>query len=101
MAEEVTAPVRSDALPNSEDEWAALLRFYRGRCDVSPATFHELTEPCFKAPFPMGVNGQRYTPINSLHVHVRYDVEDGILHPCTCSRERWHHIPKHDDQIPH
>ena len=95
MAEEITEPVRADALPRSEDEWAALLRFYRGRCDVSPRTFQELKEPMFKAPFPTGVNGQPYTPITALHVHVRTDVEDGILHRCTCQPGRWDHLPKH------
>jgi len=85
MADEVTKPVRIDELlPKSADEWAALLRFYHGRCDVSPRTFQALTEPMFKAPPPTGVDGKPYTPINTLQVHVRDDVQDGILHPCTC-----------------
>jgi hypothetical protein len=97
MAEEVTAPVRSDALPNSEDEWFALLRFYRGRCDVSPATYAALKEGCgcvqreSEHPASWRPMWWWWPRIDTLDVHMRDDVADGVLHPCTC----------HDDQIPH
>jgi hypothetical protein len=103
MAEEVTEPVRIGALPKSDDGWAALLRFYRGRCDVSFGTFDALIKDALAValekgewlkPFPIGVDGKPYTPITALYVHVRHDVEDGVLHPCTCPPGRWDHLPK-------
>jgi hypothetical protein len=97
MSTELETELTADELlgisPASMDDerWRAVLRFYRSKADVSPATFEKIRahaqrrEDAAETYMREAIAVAR-PHIAALTLHVRYDLGDDVIHRCTCQR---------------